>query len=443
MTDDAFESRLVRFEEAWRRDGPCKIADFLDDSPVLSSTARFRLLVELIAIDLEFRWKSRISDQPAMLETYLARFPQLGPLDGLPMELIAEEYRVRHRWGDRPSHADVLARFMTRRDEIRARLIEIDRELEREEEVESCSIPRHGARSSPPAEHEPRDLDIPFLSHHEFLLQRLIGAGRFGKVYQARQHSTGREVAVKFLRKTLLQEPGLVQRFIGEARIVAGLHHPRVVGTQGLGRTGGGSYFIVMDLVSGPDLAQLGKTRPIAVDEAVRWTIAACEALEHAHEMGVIHCDLKPANLLLDGDGGIRVADFGLARSLSGRTPWMTEVEGTAPFMAPEQVSRCWGRIDQRTDVYGIGAVLFTLLAAKPPHAGRRLPDILADVISAAPVVSLSTVRPDVSDPLDGLCRKCLCKAPEGRYPTIREVRAALGGLIGDGLGETRSGAGG
>ena len=158
------------------------------------------------------------------------------------------------------------------------------------------------------------------------------------------------------------------------------------------------------------------------MDQAIRWAIEACEALEHGARMGIIHCDLKPANLLLDADGGIRVTDFGLARSLDRTRRWTAEVEGTAPFMAPEQVSRCWGRIDQRTDVYGIGAVLFTLLAGRPPHVGRRLPDILADVVSAAPVVAIDTLRPDLPEPLCDLCRRCLSKAPEGRYQTIRDV---------------------
>ena len=193
-------------------------------------------------------------------------------------------------------------------------------------------------------------------------------------MYEARLHGTGREVAVKFLRNTLLQHPEVVRRFIGEARTIARLRHPNIVGTEGLGRTPGGSYFIVMDLVAGPDLARIGGRRVIAVEEAIRWAIETCDALGHAHEQGIVHCDLKPANLLLDEAGRIRVTDFGLARSLAGETPWAAEVEGTVPFMAPEQASRCWGPIDHRTDVYGIGAVLFTLLTGRPPFVGRRLP---------------------------------------------------------------------
>jgi eukaryotic-like serine/threonine-protein kinase len=151
-----------------------------------------------------------------------------------------------------------------------------------------------------------------------------------------------------------------------------------------------------------------------------------CDALGHAHERGIVHCDLKPANLLLDEGGRVRVTDFGLARSLAEGTPWAAEVEGTAPFMAPEQASRCWGPIDRRTDVYGLGAVLFALLTGRPPVAGRRLPDVLAEVISATPVIAPSRLRPGLSETVDALCRKCLAKRPEERFQTVHEVRAAL-----------------
>jgi eukaryotic-like serine/threonine-protein kinase len=434
MTDDVFESRLARFEADWLRDGPRRIADYLDDSTGSSSADRTRLLVELIAIDLEFRWRIDRRDgrsaERLLLEDYGTRFPELGDADRWSLELIGEEYRVRRRWGDRPSHEEVLSRFATRREEILAELRRIDGELEAESAEPRPILERE--RGSFVGDEPPEGVPgVPWLSHSDFLLRRLIGAGRMGKVYEASQQGTRRKVAVKFLRKTLLQEPEIMQRFIGEARTVARLRHPSIVGVQGLGRTGGGSYFIVMDLVNGPDLAQIARSRPIAVAEALRWTAKACAALEHAHASGVTHCDLKPANLLLDADGSIRVTDFGLARSLTGHTDWTAEIEGTAPFMAPEQVSRCWGRIDQQTDVYGIGAVLFALLTGRPPHVGRRLPDILADVVSATPVVSLDLLRPDLPAAIVTVCRKCLAKPLEERYVSVREVRAVIVDQIG------------
>lgn len=287
-----------------------------------------------------------------------------------------------------------------------------------------------------PATSEPTLDPIPgvaWLSHHDVLLQRMIGSGRMGKVYQAWQQSEGRVVAVKFLRKTFLRQPGVVQRFIGEGRMIARLRHPNIVGIHGLGCTPGGSYFLVMELVSGPNLDELCRTGGISVHEVMRWAVQACNALEHAHSRGIIHCDLKPANLLRDEDGSLRVTDFGLSRSIGEPTPWTAEIEGTAPFMAPEQVSPCWGPIDARTDVYGLGAVFFTLLTGRPPWVGRRLPDILADVISARPVIAPSHVRPELPEPISDLCRKCLAKSPEDRYATVEEVRSALIQIIGKG----------
>jgi tRNA A-37 threonylcarbamoyl transferase component Bud32 len=431
MSDDAFESRILRFEEDWERKGPCEIADYLDHPAALTSQDRRRLLIELVCIDLEFLWRNPRADERMMLEGYAARFPELGPLDELPLELIGEEYRVRQHWGDRPTHAQFLSRFQARQEAIRGELLRIDREL-KEESTDPRDIPLPPARRSFPPEDQPDPTrEGPLLAHQDFLLQRMIGAGRMGKVYQAWQPSENRAVAVKFLRKTYLDQPGVVHRFIGEARTIAKLRHPNIVGVHGLGRTPAGAYFIVMDLVTGPNLDHLGRTRVISTEEAIRWAIETCHALEHAHARGIIHCDLKPANLLLEGDGSLRVTDFGLARSLTEHTPWTAEIEGTAPFMAPEQASRSWGPIGIRTDVYGIGAVLFALLTGRPPWVGRRLPDILADVISAAPVIPPASLRADLPKPISDLCRKCLSKAPEDRYATVQEVSIVLKGLIG------------
>jgi tRNA A-37 threonylcarbamoyl transferase component Bud32/DNA-directed RNA polymerase specialized sigma24 family protein len=270
-----------------------------------------------------------------------------------------------------------------------------------------------------------------WLSHRDFLLQRMIGAGRMGKVYQAWQHSAGRRVAVKYLRRSLLHERELVERFIGESRIVAALRHSHIVGVHGLGRTPAGSYFIVMDFVDGPNLADVANRRKITISEAVRWTIETCMALEHSHSRGIIHCDLKPANLLIDESARIRVTDFGLARSLSGKAPGAAAIEGTGPFMAPEQVSRSWGQISTRTDVYGVGAVLFTLLTGRPPWPGPTLETILADVTSRAPVIAPSQIRPEVPRSVSEACCKCLSKSPADRYPRLQDVRSALAEVSG------------
>jgi tRNA A-37 threonylcarbamoyl transferase component Bud32 len=432
MPDDEFESRVLAFEQAWRQNGLPDVADFLDQPYRPDSAERTRLLNELICIDLEFRWRGRSANacpyEQLALDHYAARFPELGPSEQWPLELIGEEYRVRQLWGDRPTQTTFLSRFPARQEAIRSELIRIERDVEAE-----SAQPRHLASPATSSEileaQAHQNHDGALLSYRDFLLERMIGTGYTGKVYRAWQKSANQAVAVKFLRKSLLHDTRMVHRFIREAATVARLSHPHIVGTYGLGCTPAGAYFIVMDLVVGSDLSHLSATRPISRLDAVRWAVQTCDALAHAHAKQIIHCDLKPANLLIDGDGNIRVTDFGLARSLTEQVPWSAEVEGTAPFMAPEQAARCWGPIDARTDIYGIGAVLFTLLTGRPPWTGRRLPDIVADVISAAPVITAARLRPDLPQPISDLCQKCLSKSPEDRYPTVAAVRTALAAI--------------
>jgi tRNA A-37 threonylcarbamoyl transferase component Bud32 len=422
MTDDDFESRVRAFEQAWQRDRPCGIREFLASLSFPDAAERRRLLVELICVDLEFRWRNRAHVEPAPLTRYVEQFPELGSVGQLPLEVLCEEYRARWRWGNRPSPSAYLLELPARHAELRAALVDVQAELDRE----SSGFPTRFVRPGPaplPIEIDPEG---PLLSHKDFLLRRLIGAGRMGKVYEADQRGSSRAVAVKFLRKPFRPVADVVRRFIGEARTVAKLEHPNIVGTQGLGRTPGGSYFIVMELVNGSNLAVLASRRPIAVVEAVGWVVDACHALEHAHDRGIVHCDVKPANLLCDGHGRVRVTDFGLARSLAENNPWAAEVEGTAPFMAPEQTSRWWGPIDARTDVYGLGAVLFTLLTGRPPFVGRTIPDVLAQVVSATPVTAASVLRPGLPEPLSAICAASLAKAPEERFASARELRATL-----------------
>src|SRR5262249_40768306 len=148
-------------------------------------------------------------------------------------------------------------------------------------------------------------------------------------------------------------------RFLEEAEFLARLRHPGIVTVHGLGHLPDGGHFLVMDLIEGSDLAREMSTGPVPVVQALRWVSEAADAIEHAHQQGVIHCDLKPSNLLLDRAGHIHVTDFGLGRSLSGDRQ---SVGGTAGFMAPEQVDATWGPISPRTDVHGLGAVLYALL---------------------------------------------------------------------------------
>jgi serine/threonine protein kinase len=395
------------------------------------------LLQELVCLDLEVRWLRFARDSsspPLLLEDYVRRLPELGGLATLPLELAGEEYRVRTRWGDGPGHDEYLARF-GRQGDVAEVLGRIDRELATEgEDIRESTCPTGSEPKAVVSDGAP-DPRAP-LAYDDYLLRRLIGSGGMGKVYYAWQQSLERPVAAKFLRKSFLENPAAVERFIAEARTVARLRHPGIVGVHGLGRTPGGGYFFVMDWVDGTDLARVVReSGPVSEVDAVRWMIAACGAVEEAHRHGVVHCDLKPGNLLLGRDGRVRVTDFGLARSQDQDTHAEEAVEGTASFMAPEQVARHWGPISEETDVYGLGAVLYTLLTGRPPWLGRTLPDVLAQVVSATPVLPPDELRPRLPALLSEVCRHCLAKPPSERYPTIRELRRALEGCVGTSAG--------
>ena len=263
------------------------------------------------------------------------------------------------------------------------------------------------------------------LAWSDFLLQEQIGAGATGRVYRARWRSRGQEVALKFLRKALLRQPAAIERFLREAQTVSRLAHPGIVAVHGAGQTPGGGYFLVMDLVRGQDLERDYRRQSPAPSQAARWVAEAAGAIHAAHDAGVIHCDLKPSNLLLGEAGRIRVTDFGLAVRLSeGSDGW--RLAGTPAFMAPEQVDLVWGPISPRTDVYGLGTVLYFLLFGRPPFSGPTVADVLSQVVSARPVKLPETASGQIAPALIDAVRRCLAKKPAERFASARDLTATL-----------------
>jgi serine/threonine-protein kinase len=237
---------------------------------------------------------------------------------------------------------------------------------------------------------------------------------------------TSTDVAVKFLRKSFLRQPAVVSRFLQEAAVLTRLKHRGIIRLHGLGKTRHGGLFIVMDLAGGGDLARRIAQGPVAITDAVRWTAEAAEAIQYAHEQGVIHCDLKPSNLLLDARGHVVVTDFGLARHETPRETGATVIAGTPAFMAPEQVSDCWGTIGPHTDVYGLGAVLYTLLTRRPPVTGANAVDIFAAIVSGQPATPPDHLRRDIPPVLTRICMRCLAKHPNERLAHAGALARAL-----------------
>lgn len=258
----------------------------------------------------------------------------------------------------------------------------------------------------------------------DYILREQIGAGASGKVYRAWHKSGQEEVAIKFLRKSLTAHPPAVERFLREAHTVAALAHPGIVAVHGAGRTPAGGLFLHLELVRGRDLAAVMQAGPIGWQQAARWVAQAARIVHFAHERGIIHCDLKPSNLLLDDRGAIRVTDFGLAIPVAAVEQADSLLAGTPAFMAPEQVDPRWGQISPRTDVYGLGAVLLALVGGRPPYDGTSVADVLRCVADDAPVTIQEA--PTAPPPLRSVLTLSLAKAPALRPATAQELADAL-----------------
>ncbi len=189
------------------------------------------------------------------------------------------------------------------------------------------------------------------------------------KVYLAVHRPSDQRVALKVLRKRLRQWPRHVEQFVQEAAVAARLRHPGIVPAHGLGRLPDGNFFLVFDWIDGIDLEKRRRDATISARQAAEIVAAVADAIDHAHQQGVIHRDLKPANVLIDSAGNVFLTDFGFAWLAAGTEPFERSIAGTAGFMAPEQIDRSLGPIGPHTDVYGLGALLHALVCngAAPP----------------------------------------------------------------------------
>ena len=257
------------------------------------------------------------------------------------------------------------------------------------------------------------------LGNYELL--KTIGRGGMGVVCKARQISMNRIVAVKMIRERGLASEQDIQRFYSEARAAGKLIHPNIVTVHQVGDVAG-HHFYSMDYVEGSDLAQLSQKETLSAERVARYMQSVSDAVHFAHENGILHRDLKPANVLIDQHDNPRVTDFGLAKSMGedlGLTSTGTAV-GTPSYMSPEQAIG-HGRVDRRSDVYSLGAILYELLSGSPPFRSRSAMQTIMKVIHERPQPP-SELRVAVDCDLETICLKCLRKDPRKRYATAREL---------------------
>jgi len=258
-----------------------------------------------------------------------------------------------------------------------------------------------------------------------------IGRGGMGVVYRARQQKLDRIVAVKVLLRAQFASAEDRERFHREAQAAARLQHPGIVGIHDVGEDDGVPWFS-MEHITGQSLEQVVREHPMEAKAAARCVQRVADALQHAHDHGVLHRDLKPSNILLDDLDAPRITDFGIARMAVGDTTTNShtaeltrtgQMLGSPGYAAPEQALQ--GHADGRTDVYGLGALLYHLITARPPFQGPTLDAILVQLRDDDPL-SPRRLNPSVPRDLETICLKCLRKQPEGRYATASAVAEDL-----------------
>jgi serine/threonine protein kinase len=275
----------------------------------------------------------------------------------------------------------------------------------------------------------------------KYRLERLIGKGAMGAVYEARHELLERRVALKFISEEHATTPDCARRFLNEARAAAGIESDHVAHILDAGQLDGGAPFMVLEMLDGDDLAQVlehatARGRPLAVERVVGWVLEALEGLAEAHALGIVHRDLKPANLFLakrrDGTSILKVLDFGISKATRVSTPSTTltassSLLGSPVYMPPEQL-RDARSVDARADIWSLGVVLYELLTGELPFYADNVAELFVAILEGA-VTPIRARRADVSPELEQIVMRCLSRDVEGRYRDVAELAEALGPL--------------
>jgi serine/threonine protein kinase len=335
----------------------------------------------------EKQWQS--SDPPT-IESFLSGVISEEEQEVLLAELVVLEVDYRRRQGEKPTRREYLDRFPHHTAVISEAFQEEDG--------------RTGGFSPPAVDH----LSALFPSLE---ILELLGAGGMGAVYKARQTGLDRLVALKILPNELSHDAKFALRFTREARTLAKLNHPNIVSVYEFGKSEE-TYYFLMEYVEGSTLRDIVKAGQLAPEHALAIVPHLCDALQYAHDQGVIHRDIKPENILIAQDGSVKIADFGLSRMLGNenRSIALTgtkQVMGTMGYMAPEQLQGAH-TVDQRADIYSLGVVFYEMLTGQLP-IGRF----------AAP-----SQKVDIDVRLDDVVLRTLETQPQLRYQQARQVKS-------------------
>lgn len=431
------ESAIDQFEQRWRAGQPPVIEEFLREvqPPADQRTA---LLVELIAIEMEYCWRMSRSDDPTrdstlaatepssfedrgptrapLLETYAARWPEITTDARSFLDLVVEEYRIRHRWGDQPSTEEFDRRFdglpdlQPALENQKARLL-----VEQPTRIAEETLP-HAAEAT-------------FAAGQQFGRYRILsqlGQGGMGEVYLAEDTQLHRRVALKlpFLR----EQQRIRERFLNEARATASLQHPGICAAFDAGEIDG-QPFLTMPYIDGTSLREHWREHPrTSPSELALLFSRIASAMDAAHNAGVVHRDLKPSNIMLDATGRPVVTDFGLAhREHDAQDVRLTrsgEAFGSPAYMSPEQVEGRSSEIGPSSDIYSLGVILFEAMTGKLPFEGSTA-SVMHQIVHDSPPRP-ATLCETLDSGLEQLCLEMLAKSSKQRPQSMAVVAARL-----------------
>jgi eukaryotic-like serine/threonine-protein kinase len=407
-----------RLSSLWRQGQHPDVAAFL-------ATAAIRDPQELLAVLRVDQVERFQLGQSVRVETYLDTVPALRDEREQILDLIFAEYLLRQERGERPEPEEYFQRFPEYARELSLQL-ELNEALGPQSVstwrvAENFATQRH--RRPVESKSEPEGL----FQIAGYTVLSVLGRGGMGVVYRARQQGLNRLVAIKMVHAGAHASLATLDRFRVEAEAVARLKHPNIVQVYDVGQDAGSPY-LVLELVEGRNLAErlAGTPQPVTWAATIVETLA--RAIHAAHEQGVVHRDLTPANVLLTADDIPKITDFGLAKLITGGGELRTqtgELLGTPSYMAPEQAACRHRAIGRATDVYALGAILYELLTGRPPLKAESPIETLRQVVSDEPVAP-SQLRPRLPRDLETICLKCLRKEPLERYASALDLAEDL-----------------
>ena len=394
-----------RFELAWRSGNRPAIEDYLSD---LDDSLRGVALAELLRVELEFLYNAEA--QPD-IEDYYRRFPAfrdtVNAVCGRGQDVSSDVKPLPSSRGSRGLH-------------IRCPHCNNHVELVTDSPFESITCAACGSTFNLAVREEHTSIATPLRSISHFELISRLGVGGFGTVWKARDTDLDRVVAVKIPRKGQL-DARETEQFFREARAAAQLRHPNIVTVYEVGRDND-TIFIVSDLVRGVTLSDWLTGQPPSSREAAVVCKKVAEALDHAHEKGVIHRDLKPSNIILDLEGEPHLMDFGLAKREAHEVTMTVDGQllGTPAYMSPEQADGRGHWTDRRTDIYSLGVIMFEMLTGDQPFRGNAQMQVHQRLLHDAP--EPRSLNRNIPRDLSTICLKCLERDPNRRFPTARHV---------------------